>query len=225
MSHNFDFQVTINAAMTVDGKIATAKGDSKISSDRDLRRVHRLRSSVDAIIVGISTVIADNPMLSARTSKNELENPVRVIIDSTARIPLNSKLLKSACKIKTIVAVTKRAPKYKISKIENTGAIVIIAGTSSVDLREVFLFLKRIGIKKILVEGGGELNWSFFSLRMVNQLIVTLAPIIVGGRKATTLVEGDGYAKISKAIKMKLTRIRKHSSGEVVLFYKVEYHK
>ena len=166
MSRNFDFQVTINAAMTVDGKIATAKGDSKISSDRDLRRVHKLRSSVDAIIVGISTVIADNPMLSARTSKNELENPVRVIIDSTARIPLNSKLLKSACEIKTIVAVTKRAPKYKISKIENAGAIVIIAGTGSVDLREVFLFLKRIGIKKILVEGGGELNWSFFSLML-----------------------------------------------------------
>jgi 2,5-diamino-6-(ribosylamino)-4(3H)-pyrimidinone 5'-phosphate reductase len=164
-------------------------------------------------------------MLSARTSRNELENPVRVIIDSTARIPLNSKLLKSACKIKTIVAVTKRAPKYKISKIENAGAMVIIAGTSSVDLREVVLFLKRIGVKKILVEGGGELNWSFFSLRMVNQLIVTLAPIIVGGRKATTLVEGDGYAKISKAIKMKLTKIRKHNSGEVVLFYKVEYHK
>jgi 2,5-diamino-6-(ribosylamino)-4(3H)-pyrimidinone 5'-phosphate reductase len=225
MSRKFDFHVTINAAMTVDGKIATAKGDSKISSDRDLGRVHKLRSSVDAIIVGISTVIADNPMLSARTSKNELENPVRVIIDSTARIPLNSKLLKSACKIKTIVAVTKRAPKYKISKIENAGAIVIIAGTESVDLREVFLFLKRIGIKKILVEGGGELNWSFFSLRMVNQLIVTLAPIIVGGRKATTLVEGDGYTKISKAIKMKLIKILKHNSGEVVLFYKVEYYK
>lgn len=225
MSRNFDFQVTINAAMTVDGKIATAKGDSKISSDRDLRRVHKLRSSVDAIIVGISTVIADNPMLSARTSKNKLENPVRVIIDSTARIPLNSKLLKSACKIKTIVAVTKRAPKYKISKIENAGAIVIIAGTGSVDLKEVFFFLKRIGIKKILVEGGGELNWSFFSLRMVNQLIVTLAPTIVGGREATTLVEGDGYTKISKAIKMKLIKILKYNSGEVVLFYKVEYYK
>ena len=225
MSHKFDFHVTINAAMTVDGKIATAKGDSKISSDRDLRRVHKLRSSVDAIIVGISTVIADNPMLSARTPKNKLENPVRVIIDSTARIPLNSKLLKSACKIKTIVAVTKRASKYKISKIENAGAIVIIAGTGSVDLREVFFFLKRIGIKKILVEGGGELNWSFFSLRMVNQLIVTLAPTIVGGREATTLVEGDGYTKISKAIKMKLIKILKHNSGEVVLFYKVEYYK
>ena len=225
MSRNFDFQVTINAAMTVDGKIATAKGDSKISSDRDLRRVHKLRSSVDAIIVGISTVIADNPMLSARTSKNKLENPVRVIIDSTARIPLNSKLLKSACKIKTIVAVTKRAPKYKINKIENAGAIVIIAGTGSVDLKEVFFFLKKIGIKKILVEGGGELNWSFFSLRMVNQLIVTLAPTIVGGREATTLVEGDGYTKISKAIKMKLIKILKYNSGEVVLFYKVEYYK
>jgi 2,5-diamino-6-(ribosylamino)-4(3H)-pyrimidinone 5'-phosphate reductase len=221
MNRNFELQVIINAAMTVDGKIATTVGDSKISSINDLRRVHKLRSSVDAIIVGISTVLMDNPRLSVRLHKNKGENPVRVIIDSTARIPLNSKLLKSAGKIKTIIAVTKRASNYKICKIGNAGALVVIAGTETVDLGKVFLFLKMIGIKKILVEGGGELNWSLLNLRMVDDLIVTIAPTIVGGRNATTLVEGEGYTQISKAIKMKLTKVLKRNSGEIVLYYKL----
>ena len=221
MNRNFELQVIINAAMTVDGKIATTVGDSKISSINDLRRVHKLRSSVDAIIVGISTVLMDNPRLSVRLHKNKGENPVRVIIDSTARIPLNSKLLKSARKIKTIIAVTKRASNYKICKIGNAGALVVIAGTETVDLGKVFLFLKMIGIKKILVEGGGELNWSLLSLRMVDDLIVTIAPTIVGGRNATTLVEGEGYTQISKAIKMKLIKVLKRNSGEIVLYYKL----
>jgi 2,5-diamino-6-(ribosylamino)-4(3H)-pyrimidinone 5'-phosphate reductase len=206
--------------MTVDGKIATTIGDSKISSRKDLRRVHELRSSVDAIMVGISTVLVDNPKLSVRLFKKNGENPVRVIIDSMARIPLNSNLLKSARKVKTVVAVTKRAPKDRIRKIENTGAIVFICGEKTVDLRDVFLFFKRVGIKKILVEGGGELNWSLFSLRMVDELIVTISPLVVGGRKATTLVEGDGYTKISEAIKMNLIKVIKENSGEVLLHYK-----
>lgn len=221
MNRNFDLQVTINAAMTVDGKIATTVGDSKISSHQDLRRVHKLRSSVDAIIVGISTVLVDNPRLSVRLHKRKGENPVRVIIDSTARIPLNSRLLKSARKIKTIVAITKRAPSDKIRKICDAGAIVVIAGSETVDLVEVFLFLKKIGIKKILVEGGGELNWSLFRLKLVDELIVTIAPTIVGGRNATSLVDGDGYLEMSRAIKMKLIKILKRNNGEIVLYYKL----
>jgi 2,5-diamino-6-(ribosylamino)-4(3H)-pyrimidinone 5'-phosphate reductase len=221
MNRNFDLQVTINAAMTVDGKIATTVGDSKISSHQDLRRVHKLRSSVDAIIVGISTVLVDNPRLSVRLHKRKGENPVRVIIDSTARIPLNSRLLKSAHKIKTIVAITKRASSDKIRKICDAGAIVVIAGSETVDLVEVFLFLKKIGIKKILVEGGGELNWSLFSLKLVDELIVTIAPTIVGGRNATSLVDGDGYFEMSRAIKMKLIKILKRNNGEIVLYYKL----
>jgi 2,5-diamino-6-(ribosylamino)-4(3H)-pyrimidinone 5'-phosphate reductase len=221
MNRNFDLQVTINAAMTVDGKIATTAGDSKISSYQDLRRVHKLRSSVDAIIVGISTVLVDNPRLSVRLHKRRGENPVRVIIDSTARIPLDSKLLKSARKIETIVAITKRAPSDKIRKICDAGAIVVIAGTETVDLGEVFLFLKKIGIKKILVEGGGELNWSLFSLKLVDELIVTIAPTIVGGRNATSLVDGDGYLEMSRAIKMKMIKVLKRNSGEIVLYYKL----
>jgi 2,5-diamino-6-(ribosylamino)-4(3H)-pyrimidinone 5'-phosphate reductase len=207
--------------MTIDGKIATNLGDSRISSKQDLRRLHRLRSSVDAIIIGISTVIADNPKLTVRLVKRHGTTPVRIIVDSIGRIPLDSKILKSASKINTIVAVTKRAPDERIDKIKSAGAIVIVAGTKTVDLKELFFILKKMGFNKILVEGGGELNWSILQLGIVNELMVTVAPRIVGGRTATTLVEGDGYDRISDGIKMELIKMSRQNNGEVVLYYKL----
>lgn len=214
-------QVLINAAMTIDGKIATNLGDSTISSKQDLRRLHRLRSSVDAVIIGISTVIADNPKLTVRLVKRHGTTPVRIIVDSIGRIPLDSKILKSASKINTIVAVTKQASDERVDKIKSAGAIVIVAGTKTVDLKELFFILKKMGFNKILVEGGGELNWSILQLGIVNELMVTVAPRIVGGRTATTLVEGDGYERISDGIKMELIKVSRQNNGEVVLYYKL----
>ena len=211
----------INAAMTIDGKIATNRGDSTISSKQDLRRLHRLRSSVDAIVIGISTVIVDNPRLTVRLVKRCGTTPVRIIVDSTGRIPLDSKILKSASKINTIVAVTSKASDKRIDKIKSAGAMVIVAGTRTVDLKELFYILKKIGFNKILVEGGGELNWSVLQLGIVNELMVTVAPRIVGGRTATTLVEGDGYTRISEGIKMELINISRQNNGEVILYYKL----
>ena len=103
--------VIINSAMTLDGKIATTIGNSTVSSMEDLRRVHTIRSSVDGIMVGISTVLVDNPRLTARLAKvhEEIGEPTRIIIDSPARIPLESRILQSAYRIKTIIAVTRRA--------------------------------------------------------------------------------------------------------------------
>ena len=207
--------------MTIDGKIATKRGDSTISSKQDLRRLHRLRSSVDAIIIGISTVIVDNPRLTVRLVKRCGTTPVRIIVDSTGRIPLDSKILKSASKINTIVAVTSKASDKRIDKIKSAGALVIVAGTRTVDLKELFYILKKMGFNKILVEGGGELNWSVLQLGIVNELMVTVAPRIVGGRTATTLVEGDGYTKISEGIKMELIKISRQNNGEVILYYKL----
>ena len=214
-------QITINAAMTVDGKIATTHGDSTISSKQDKKRVHKLRSSVDAIIVGVTTVLVDNPRLTVRFVKNKEKDPARIIVDSTGRIPFESKILQTASKIKTIVAVTKRAPYDKIHKIKDAGAMVITAGTETVDLVELFSILKKMGFKKILVEGGGELNWSVLQLGIVDQLIVTIAPRIVGGRAATTLVEGEGYTKISEGLKMELKKVLRQDNGELVLCYKI----
>ena len=207
--------------MTIDGKIATNRGDSTISSKQDLRRLHRLRSSVDAIVIGISTVIVDNPRLTVRLVKRCGTTPVRIIVDSTGRIPLDSKILKSASKINTIVAVTSKASDKRIDKIKSAGAMVIVAGTRTVDLKELFYILKKMGFNKILVEGGGELNWSVLQLGIVNELMVTVAPRIVGGRTATTLVEGDGYTRITEGIKMELIKISRQNNGEVILYYKL----
>lgn len=216
-------QIIVNSAMTVDGKIATHQGDSAISSKDDLIRVHKLRDSVDGIIVGISTVLADNPRLTIRLGRKRPKERhlTRIIIDSTGRIPIDSQILRTASKIKTIVAVTKLAHMNVIRKIKKTGAIVIIAGTHTVDLKKVVWTVQRMGIKKILVEGGGEINWSLFRLGIVNELIVTMAPRIVGGRRAITLVEGEGFSRVSQGIKLQLKKVRIQNSGEVVLHYKL----
>jgi 2,5-diamino-6-(ribosylamino)-4(3H)-pyrimidinone 5'-phosphate reductase len=216
-------QIIVNSAMTVDGKIATHQGDSAISSKDDLIRVHKLRDSVDGIIVGISTVLADNPRLTIRLGgkRPKERHLTRIIIDSTGRIPIDSQILRTASKIKTIIAVTKLAHMNVIRKIKKTGAIVIVAGTHTVDLKKVVWTVQRMGIKKILVEGGGEINWSLFRLGIVNELIVTMAPRIVGGRRAITLVEGEGYSRVSQGIKLQLKKVRIQNSGEVVLHYKL----
>jgi 2,5-diamino-6-(ribosylamino)-4(3H)-pyrimidinone 5'-phosphate reductase len=223
-------KVMINGAMTVDGKIATASGDSRISSKQDLVRLHRLRASVDAIVVGISTILADDPRLTVRLVRGK--NPIRVIVDSKGRIPLDSQILQTASKVKTIVAVTDQAPADKIQKIEDIGAhvMVISAGKegqsaavpSGVNLKELFLILKKLGLKKILVEGGGELNWSLLHLGLVDELIVTIAPKIAGGRLAITLAEGDGFDRIAQGIQLKLGKVeRKMKTSELILYYKL----
>jgi len=216
-------QITVNAAMTVDGKIATSLGDSAISSKEDLLRVHELRASVDGIVVGISTVLADDPRLTVRLAakQDKRKYPVRIIIDSTGKIPLDSRILRTASKIRTIVAVTELAHTDTISKIKKMGAMVIVSGRQRVNLKKVLSIAKKMGIKRILVEGGGEINWSLFSLGLVNELIVTIAPKIVGGRKATTLVEGGGYPSVSNGIKLQLKKVQMQNNGELVLYYKL----
>ena len=222
-------KVIINSAMTVDGKIATSSGDSKISSREDLVRVHKLRASVNAIVVGISTILADNPQLTVRLAKGK--NPARVIVDSRGRIPLDSQIMRTASRVKTIVAVTDQAPEEKIMKLRDMGAQVLVisegkkgesaAVPHGVNLKLLFRKLEKMGMRKILVEGGGELNWSLFRLWLVDELTITIAPKIAGGRLATTLVEGDGFDEIAQSIKLQLKKIQQKKGGELVLHYKL----
>ena len=215
--------------MTIDGKIATSSGDSKISSRDDLVRVHKLRASVDAIVVGISTILADNPRLTVRLVKGK--NPARVIVDSRGRIPLDSQIVRTASKIKTIVAVTDKAPEEKLMRLRNMGAEVLVisegkkgqsaAVPHGVNLKLLFRRLEKIGFKKILVEGGGELNWSLLHLGLVDELTITIAPKIAGGRLATTLVEGDGFDEIAQSIRLQLKKIERKKGGELVMHYKL----
>jgi 2,5-diamino-6-(ribosylamino)-4(3H)-pyrimidinone 5'-phosphate reductase len=219
----------MNGAMTVDGKIATASGDSKISSNEDLIRVHRLRASVDAIVVGISTILADDPQLTVRLVKGK--NPARVIVDSRSRIPIDSQIMRMASKIETIVAVTDQAPKEKTLTLEEMGAQVLVisegkrgesaAVPHGVNLKELFRRLEKMRLGRILVEGGGELNWSLLRLGLIDELTVTIAPKIAGGRLATTLVEGDGFDEIAQGIRLKLGKVQRKKSGELLLHYEI----
>jgi len=213
--------VILNAAMSIDGKISTRKNDSAISSKLDLVRVHKLRSTVDGLMIGISTVLEDDPMLNVRYSTTGKKNPTRIIIDSKARIPLNSRIIESSNKIQTIIAVTHDASSRKIKEIQKKGALVLVYGNGKVNLRNLFQQLEKMGLKKIIVEGGGEINWSVLKLGLVDELVVTISPVVIGGRDAITLVEGKGFTNISDGIKMELSNKIIQNKNEIVLFYKL----
>jgi 2,5-diamino-6-(ribosylamino)-4(3H)-pyrimidinone 5'-phosphate reductase len=206
--------------MSLDGKIATRSGESRISSEVDLKRVHKLRASVDAILVGISTVIKDDPMLDVRYGANYTKSPTRVILDSFASIPLRSRILKTAKTINTIVAVTERAPKGKIRNIERMDAQVLTTGDKIVNVRAVFKHLERIGCKRLLVEGGGEINWSILSQGLADEMIIMISSMVIGGRNAKTLVEGLGHSQISDTLRMKLSKVERQTRDELVLYYR-----
>lgn len=213
--------VILNAAMSIDGKISTRRNDSSFSSRKDWIRVHKLRSSVDGIVVGISTVLEDNPMLSVRYYSKGTKDPVRIIVDSNARIPLNSRIIRSSKNIQTIVATTPNASTRKIKELKKAGAQVLVSGKRKVNIKNLFQQLENLGLKRILVEGGGEINWSVLKIGLANELIVTISPVVVGGRDAKTLVEGEGIANITNGIKMRLSKTLINYKNEIVLFYKL----
>ena len=172
-------------------------------------------------MVGISTVLADDPQLTVRFGATVSRSPTRVVVDSTGRIPSSSRLLKKANELNTIVAASNRISFDNIRRIESTGAKVLVAGRNKVELRKIFRILEEMGYKRILVEGGGELNWSVLKLGIVDELIITMSPRIVGGRSAVTLVEGEGYDRISEGIPLKLRDVRRNANGEMILFYEL----
>lgn len=243
-------RIILNAAASIDGKISTTIGDTKISSNLDLLRVHQLRAKVDAILIGINTVINDDPVLTERVTqirrdvkmkgigigdikkdtkiKVELKkskNPIRVIIDSKARIPLKSRIVKTANQVETIIAVTKDAPESKLYELSRKGIKIIKIDKNQktkekVDIKKLLKVLENEAISTILVEGGGEINWSFIENNVFDEIIITIAPIIIGGKNATTLVGGEGYNIIRRCPKLILMKIQKKNTGEITLYYK-----
>ena len=209
--------VIFSAAITLDGKLATRTGDSKLSSKKDKIRVHKLRSQVDAILIGKNTAKIDDPLLSAHNIKKK--NPIRIILDSNATIHTSSKILKTCSKIFTIIVVTKKAQKKNLHRLEKFPVQVIVCGKYAVNIKKLLVILKKEGIKNILVEGGWKINWAFVKENLVDEAIITITPYLVGGNTATTLVDGDGFSTIAKSIKLKLKNITK-SKNEVILHYK-----
>lgn len=211
--------VILSSAMTLDGKIASKTGDSGISSKADLKRVHLLRLDVDAIIVGIETVIKDDPLLTVRLAEGR--NPLRVVIDSKARTPLSSNLVRSVNSGPIVIAISSTASETRSRNLTSLGCKVMRCGTSGkVDLPIMLSGLRDMGIKKILLEGGGILNAAMLNGGLVDEVIVAVAPIIIGGDRSTTLVEGEGVDKIKNGIRLELKETI-NLGTDIVLFYGV----
>lgn len=210
-------KVLLNIAMTLDGKISTKEGDSRISCEEDLDRVHKLRLESDAIMVGIGTVMADDPYLTVR--RVEGKNPSRIIIDSRGRVPSDKNVLNNSAK--TIIGVSEKIEEKDKKRLRSKNAQVIVAGRDRVDLRELLKTLKNQGIEKILLEGGSTLNWGMLKERLVDEVRVAVKSCIVGGRNAKTMVDGDGVDQISECVDLNLIGIEKVGK-DLLLKYKVE---
>jgi 2,5-diamino-6-(ribosylamino)-4(3H)-pyrimidinone 5'-phosphate reductase len=205
--------------MSLDGKIATSTGDSKLSSPEDLKRVHKLRASVDGVMVGKGTLLADDPKLTVRLVSGR--NPQRIIVDSMAQTPLNARVVKTSKQVPTIVGVSALAPTRRIRALEKAGVTVLRCGRGPrVSLSNLLHRLRARGIGKILLEGGGTLNWSMLSEGLVDEVSVAVSPRILGGEKAVSLVEGQGVALTKYGIRLRLVSISRFGT-DVVLRYRM----
>jgi len=197
--------VLFKSAMTLDGKVATAAGDSKwISGTASRERAHRWRASVDAVAVGIGTALADDPQLTARLGQidPEARQPRRVVFDATARLPLTSNLVADAPEIPLTVVTSRAAPRTQTEALELAGAEVIVATGENepARVRSGLDELGSLGVTSILLEGGPHLAGSFLDAGEIDEVRLFLAPLLLGGKSARDPLEGEGVELISDAI-------------------------
>ncbi len=211
--------VRIVCAMSVDGKLASIKGYSSFSSRQDKERLFKLREEADAVIVGANTILNDDPLLTSRGKRS----PIRVVIDGRLKIPLNARVVTDKSAL-TIVATTTKAKRSKVARLREKGVEVWILGDARVDLKKLVAWLAtRYKCRVIQVEGGGQTNWEFFKEGLVDELQLTVAPIIFGGEKAPTLVDGEGFKGLEDCVRLELKSIEaSRSSSEVILSFRVK---
>jgi len=211
--------VILSAAISIDGKIATRLGDSKLSSKKDKIRLHRLRSKVDAILVGKNTIHRDDPLLTVRYVKGK--NPIRIILDSQGTISVNSKILQTCNKVPTIIAVSKRISKANLQKLKRFPVEIIMTGENSVNIKSLLSNLSKRKINTVLVEGGGTVNWQFIQNNLFDEILITITPVIIGGIDAITFVQGRGFDKIIKSPRLRLNTIKRLENYLVLHYTKV----
>lgn len=209
--------VILKAAMSIDGKIATSAGQSKwISSEQSRSYVHELRNRVDAVIVGINTVLYDNPRLTCRIPGGR--DPLRIILDSRLRIPLDARILADR---NALIATTNKCDKSKIRKLEEKGVGVVVIRTNDkkVDLKELMYELALRSITHIMIEGGSEVAASALKEGIVDKVVYFIAPKIIGGRDAKTPIGGKGIENMEEALKLKDVEIKKIGDDVVIEGY------
>lgn len=216
--------VILSAAMTLDGKIATETGSSNISGKKDLERVHELRKDCDAIMVGIGTVLADDPRLTVhKIDANPDDNPVRVVVDSKCRTSVDARITNGDAK--TIIAGANEykwdfieSEKYKTLK--NKGVKFFFSGDKRVDLVALMSYLHEEGIEKLMLEGGSTLNFSMIKAGLIDEIRICVAPMVVGGVNAKTLFDGEGFPLMDLAVRLELVDSFSLDK-DLILIYKV----
>jgi diaminohydroxyphosphoribosylaminopyrimidine deaminase/5-amino-6-(5-phosphoribosylamino)uracil reductase len=214
--------VTLKVAASLDGKIATRTGESRwITGESARRRVHQLRNEVDAVLVGIGTVLRDDPLLTTRLGIADQRDPIRVIVDNLSRLPLRAKAVNRASTAPTILAVSQMAPRSKLEALEREGVQVIVVENSPrrVSLERLMEALGKRGILSVMIEGGAEINASALREGVVDKVLVFLAPILIGGKSTPTAVGGDGIESLAQALRLHDVRIERFDGDILVEGY------
>ncbi len=213
---------TLKTAMTLDGKIAAYTGDSRwITNKKSREYVHKMRHKYSSIMVGIGTVLVDNPLLTTRLENIDGKNPIRVVVDTKGSIPLDAKVLQCNENTKTIIATTEAIGKEKVKSIEKTGAEIIITPlkNNKVDLLYLVKILGEKKIDSILLEGGSNLNYSALQEGIVDKIVSFIAPKIIGGSLSKTPVGGEGIPYMKDAISLKDINICKFEDDVMIETY------
>ena len=207
-------KVVINCAMSADGKIALrTRKQTKISNEEDKRRVHKLRNSADAILVGIETVLSDDPKLTVNAKYVRLpRNPARIVLDSTGRTPRNALVLNGASP--TIIVTNQHC------KRTFPNADTIRCGKDDVDIKRLLPILEKRGIKTLLVEGGSKVIWSFLESKLADEINLFVGSMVIGGEESPTAAGGEGAATEKNMVELRLLDAKALGSG-VLLRYKV----
>lgn len=195
--------VTLKYAMTLDGKISSYTGDSKwISNLKSRKYVHKLRHINAAIMVGIGTVLSDDPSLNTRLDIEKPLDPIRIIVDTRGRIPIDSKVVNLKSNAKTIVATSDLIETEKLNALESKNVTVIICPmvNNQVDLNYLLKSLAKRDISSILLEGGSELNFNMLKENLIDKVITFIAPKIIGGKSSKTPVGGEGIELMKDSI-------------------------
>jgi 2,5-diamino-6-(ribosylamino)-4(3H)-pyrimidinone 5'-phosphate reductase len=208
-------RVIINCAMSADGKIASpTRKQMRISCDEDIKRMYRLRNKCDAVLVGVGTILTDDPKLTVKEKYvKHPKQPLRVVLDSKGRTPFHALVLNDVTKTLIITAKGKEKT-YNGSHIEVVGCKIDRNGF--IDVKCVLDFLYRKGVRTLLVEGGGTIIWNFLKNKIVDDLYIFIGSCIIGGKDTPTVAEGEGIKSEKDSIPLKIVEVKRVDSGLLV---------
>ena len=208
----------INCAMSADGKIALpTRKQLRISCDKDIKRMYKLRNKCDAVLVGINTILSDDPKLTVKEKYVEQpRQPIRIILDSYCKTPVDALAVNNV--VKTLIITSEKCKKSYRDNVE-----VIQCETDQngfIDLEKLLDLLYNRGIKTLMVEGGGTVIWNFLKHRLVDELYVYIDPMVVGGKSTPTIADGDGIKNIDEVISLKIVESSRIGPG-ILIHYKM----